>query len=62
MFDKKQKSCVERVPLVTDNILYDRKAFYIVKIAFYSSFIKNFFHRFLSWSISWNYNDGSEVF
>ena len=45
MFDKKQKSCVERVPLVTDNVLYDRKAFYTVKIVFYSSFIINFFSQ-----------------
>ena len=37
MFDKKQKSCVKRIHLVTDNGLYDRKAFYTVKIAFYSS-------------------------
>ena len=38
MFDKKQKSCVKRIHLVTDDGLYDRKAFYwTVKIAFYSS-------------------------
>ena len=39
MFDKKkQKSCVKRIHLVTDNGLYDRKAFYKVKIVlFYSS-------------------------
>ena len=32
MFDKKQKSCVKRIHLVTDDGLYDRKAFYTVKI------------------------------
>ena len=36
MFDKKQKSCVKRIHLVTDDGLYDRKAFYTVKIVFYS--------------------------
>ena len=34
MFDKKQKSCVKRIHLVTDAGLYDRKAFYKVKIFF----------------------------
>ena len=34
MFDKKQKSCVKRIYLVTDDGLYDRKAFYKVKIVF----------------------------
>ena len=34
MFDKKQKCCVKRIHLVTDDCLYDRKAFYEVKIAF----------------------------
>ena len=34
IFDKKQKSCVKRIHLVTDDGLYDRKAFYIVKIVF----------------------------
>ena len=37
MFDKKQKSCVKRIDLVTDDGLVDRKTFYTVKIAFYSS-------------------------
>ena len=37
MFDKKQKSCVKRIHLVNDHGLYDRKAFYTVKIVFYSS-------------------------
>ena len=37
MFDKKQNSCVKHFHLVTDDGLYDRKAFYTVKIAFYSS-------------------------
>ena len=36
MFDKKQKSCVKRIDLVTDDGLYDRKAFYTVKIVLYS--------------------------
>ena len=36
MFDKKQKSCVKRIHLVTDDGLYDRKAFYTVKIVLYS--------------------------
>ena len=34
MFDKKQKSCVKRIHLVTDDGLCDRKALYTVKIAF----------------------------
>ena len=34
MFDKKQKSCVKRIQLVTDDVLCDRKAFYKVKIVF----------------------------
>ena len=34
MFDKKQKSYVKRIHLVTDDGLYDQKAFYIVKIVF----------------------------
>ena len=37
MFDKKQKSCVKRIHLVTDNGLYDRKAFYKVKNVYSSS-------------------------
>ena len=37
MFDKKQKSCVKRINLVTDDGLYDQKAFYTVKMVFYSS-------------------------
>ena len=37
MFDKKQKSCVKRIHLVTDDGLYDQKAFYTEKIIFYSS-------------------------
>ena len=32
MFDKKQKSSVKRIHLVTDDGLYNRKAFYTVKI------------------------------
>ena len=34
MFDKKQKGCVKRIHLVTDDGLNDRKAFYTVKIVF----------------------------
>ena len=34
MFDKKQKICVKRIHLVTDDCLYNRKAFYEVKIVF----------------------------
>ena len=37
MFDKKQNSCVKHIHLATDDSLYDRKAFYTVKIIFYSS-------------------------
>ena len=37
MFDEKQKSCVKRIHLVTDDGIYDPKAFYTVKIVFYSS-------------------------
>ena len=36
MFDKKQKSYVKRIHLVTDYGLYDRKALYTVKVVFYS--------------------------
>ena len=39
MFDKKQKSCVKRIHLVTDDGLYDRKVLYPVKVVFYSSSI-----------------------
>ena len=34
MFDKKQKSCIKCINLVTDDGLYNRKAFYKVKIVF----------------------------
>ena len=37
MFDKKQKSCIKRIHLVTDDGLYDRKAFYKVEIVFIHS-------------------------
>ena len=37
MFDKKQKRCVKCIHLVNDDGLYNRKAFYTVKIVFYSS-------------------------
>ena len=32
IFDKKQKSCVKRIDLVTDDGLYNRKDFYAVKV------------------------------
>ena len=41
MFDKKQKSCVRRIHLLTDDGLYDRKSFYTVKTVFYSSFMND---------------------
>ena len=41
MFDKKQKSCVKRIHLVTDDGLYDRKAFYTVKTLFNSSSVND---------------------
>ena len=34
MFDDKQKSCVKHIHVVTDDGLYDRKAFYKVKKVF----------------------------
>ena len=34
MFDKKQKSCIKRIHLVTDDGLYEWKAFYKVEIVF----------------------------
>ena len=34
MFDNKQESCVKRIHLVTDDGLYDQKAFYKVKLIF----------------------------
>ena len=37
MFDKNQEICVKRIHLVTDDGLYDQKAFYKAKIVFYSS-------------------------
>ena len=37
MFDKKPKSCVKRIHLITDDGLFDRITFYTVKIVFYSS-------------------------
>ena len=45
-----QKSCAKRIHLVTDDGLYDRKAFYTLKIVFYSSSVQRnyriFFDRF----------------
>ena len=37
MFDKKQKGCVKRIHSVTDDGLYDKKAFCTVKVVAYSS-------------------------
>ena len=37
MFNKKQKSCVKCIHLVTDDGLYNQKAFFKVKIVFYST-------------------------
>ena len=34
MFDEKEKSCVKRIHLVTDDGLYNRKAFYNIKNCF----------------------------
>ena len=45
MFDKKQKSFVKRIHLATDDGLYDRKAFYTLKIVFYSSSLKTSYVR-----------------
>ena len=36
MFDKKQNSCAKRIYLITDDGLYDRKAFYKVKNCYLS--------------------------
>ena len=41
MFDRKQKSCVKHIYLVTDDGLYDGKAFYKVEIVFFSSFMND---------------------
>ena len=40
MPDKKQKSCVKRIHLVTDDGLYNRKAFYTVKMFFIHPLVK----------------------
>ena len=37
IFDKKQKSCVKRIHLITDDGLFHWKAFYTVKLVSYSS-------------------------
>ena len=39
MFDKKQKSCVKHIHLVTDDSLYNQKTFDKIKIVLYSSSI-----------------------
>ena len=46
MFDKKQKSCVKRIHLVTDDGLSDRNAFYIVKIVFLYPLFKCLYSSF----------------
>ena len=38
-FDKKQKSCVERIDLAMNNGLYNQKAFYKVNNCFYLLFM-----------------------
>ena len=56
MFDKKQKSCVKHIYLVTDDGLYDQKAFYAVKIVFYSSSMND--GKFINYSAtisSWHH-------
>ena len=45
MFDKKQQSCVKRIHLVTDDGLFDRKAFYTEKVVFYSPFRENILRK-----------------
>ena len=45
MFDKKQKSYVKRIHLVTDDVLYDQKAFYKVKIVFINPLLPNCFPK-----------------
>ena len=50
MFDKRQKSCVKRIHLVTDDGLYDRKAFYTVNIVFYSSSMND--GEFINYNLS----------
>ena len=37
IFDEKQRNCLKRTHLVTNDVLYDQKAFCTVRIAFYSS-------------------------
>ena len=34
MFDKKQKVCIKHIDLVSDDDLYDRKAFHKIEIVF----------------------------
>ena len=47
MLHKKQKNCVKGIHLVTADGLYNRKAFYKVKIDFYSfSMVEFHFSRF----------------
>ena len=63
MFDKKQKSCVKRIHLVTDDGLYDRKAFYTVKIVFYSSSMENIgFGISKKWKVDGIYMNIARVF
>ena len=50
MFDKKQKSFVKRIHLVTDDGLSDWNAFYTVKIVFLHPLLKCLYSSFF---ISW---------
>ena len=50
MFDKKQKIFVKRIHLVTDDGLYDQKAFYTVNIVFYSSSMND--GEFINYNLS----------
>ena len=34
MFDERQEGCAKRIPLVTDNVLYEQKPFYKVQVDF----------------------------
>ena len=51
MFDKKQKSCVKCIPLVTDDGLYDQKAFYKVKIVYVCCPLWRMANKF-AWEVS----------
>ena len=42
MFDKKQKNCIKRIHLVTDDGLYDRKTFYEVELFLFIFYIPSY--------------------